>query len=125
MPNRIAMDILEQLDGSPQIGSPFIDGWSMAGSSFAPGRISLTLGMLIVEQDPEIQEMDQMEIQEAVQEAIMGQEVQEVDQEVQEVVQEVVQERVQMEVQAGQAVLTDLTIHLTEVIMEVMEMQQL
>ena len=51
----------------------------------------------------------------------MVQEDQEVVQEVQEVVQEVIQERVQVEIQADQAVLTDLTIHLTEVTMEIEE----
>jgi hypothetical protein len=69
VPNRVAIDILELLDGALRFGSPFIDGCSMAGSSFAPGRISLTLGMLIMEEDLEIQEMVQMEVQEAVQEA--------------------------------------------------------
>ena len=100
----------------------------------------------------EIQEMAQMVVQmvvrEVVQEVVLDS-VQEatVVQEVQEVVQEVIQERVQAEdqvevprgascpsratrgrrplgVQADQAVLTDPTIHLTEVIMEVMEMLQ-
>ena len=61
-----------------RFGSPFFDGCSMVGSSFAPGRISLPLGMLIMEQDLEIREMDQMVVQEAVQEAIMVQEDQEV-----------------------------------------------
>ena len=50
----------------------------------------MPLGMLIMEQDLEIQEMDQMVVQEAVQEASKVQEVQ-------EVVQEVIQERVQVE----------------------------
>ena len=54
--------------GALKFGPPFFDGRSIAVSSFTPGRISLTLGMLIMERDQEIQEMDQMEVQEADQE---------------------------------------------------------
>jgi hypothetical protein len=74
--------------------------------------------MLIMEEDQEIQEMVLMEVQigvlEADQEAFMIQEVQEV--------LEVILERVQaVQVEVHQAVMTDPTIHLTEVMMEMEE----
>ena len=77
--------------------------------------------MLLMEEDQEIQDMVLMEVQmevlEADQEAFMIQEVQEV--------LEMILERAQaVQVEVHQAVMTDPTIHLTEVIMEVMKMLQ-
>ena len=61
--------------GALRFGSYFSDGRSMAGSSFAHSRISLTLEMLKMEQDLKIQQMGQMEVQEVIQGAFMAQKI--------------------------------------------------
>ena len=83
-----------------------------------PGNDLLTSGMLILVMNQTIHEA----VHEVVQEALMIQDVLEVILEVILERVQAVQVEVQVEVQV--VVLTDPTIHLTEVIMEVMEMLQ-